>query len=560
MQLGVDALARQAPHLRGRRAPDRRGGGVRRAHRLRGAHRAPPAPHDAGTGQPRARARGGSSAARLFLLVADTLARNIVAPAELSVGVITAFCGAPFFVYLLRARRVPGAAVTPLARGAGRWTSPIRPRESGPGPPSRIRDLSFAVARGGDLRRDRPQRLGQDHADPPALARARARTAARSGSRREPWRASRAAEATRAVAVVPQDVPAGFPFTVDELVLMGRFPHGPRRFFETREDRRSPAEAMDRRRRGGAGAPSPCDRLAGASASESSWRARSAQRPRLLVLDEPTAHLDLRYQAECVALLRRLQPGRPRSPWSWCRTISSSPAEVCRSAPAHAAGAGRARGPARGGAGGSGCSTPCTAAGWRWTSTRSAGGRACTSSGPTPEGGERPARARRDAPRLKGSRCRPGHPGGIRHGPATVSGEPAPDRPTKGSHWERSREGRGQRDDPRVRRPVRGTRTTLSREKERSCGMCSFVWCVGRADPRPGAPGRRTRTEAKRVDPVVVTATTVDTPVSELGAPGQRGPRRGLQDVSVPHGRRAPADAARRRRPAARAATARPRA
>jgi len=39
-----------------------------------------------------------------FLLVADTLARNVVAPAELSVGVITSFCGAPFFVYLLRTR------------------------------------------------------------------------------------------------------------------------------------------------------------------------------------------------------------------------------------------------------------------------------------------------------------------------------------------------------------------------------------------------------------------------------------------------------------------------
>jgi iron complex transport system permease protein len=39
-----------------------------------------------------------------FLLLADTIARNVVAPAELSVGVITAFCGAPFFVYLLRAR------------------------------------------------------------------------------------------------------------------------------------------------------------------------------------------------------------------------------------------------------------------------------------------------------------------------------------------------------------------------------------------------------------------------------------------------------------------------
>ena len=40
----------------------------------------------------------------IFLLLADTVARNIVAPAELSVGVITAFCGAPFFVYVLRTR------------------------------------------------------------------------------------------------------------------------------------------------------------------------------------------------------------------------------------------------------------------------------------------------------------------------------------------------------------------------------------------------------------------------------------------------------------------------
>jgi iron complex transport system ATP-binding protein len=35
-----------------------------------------------------------------------------------------------------------------------------------------------------------------------------------------------------------------------------------------------------------------------------------AQEPRLLVLDEPTAHLDLRYQAECVGLLRRLNRDR----------------------------------------------------------------------------------------------------------------------------------------------------------------------------------------------------------------------------------------------------------
>lgn len=39
-----------------------------------------------------------------FLVLADTVARVVVRPAELPVGVITAFCGAPFFIYLLRTR------------------------------------------------------------------------------------------------------------------------------------------------------------------------------------------------------------------------------------------------------------------------------------------------------------------------------------------------------------------------------------------------------------------------------------------------------------------------
>jgi len=38
----------------------------------------------------------------LFLLVADTVARTIIAPSELPVGVLTAFIGGPFFLYLLR--------------------------------------------------------------------------------------------------------------------------------------------------------------------------------------------------------------------------------------------------------------------------------------------------------------------------------------------------------------------------------------------------------------------------------------------------------------------------
>ena len=37
-----------------------------------------------------------------FLVVADTLARIVIAPAELPVGVITALCGAPYFIFLMR--------------------------------------------------------------------------------------------------------------------------------------------------------------------------------------------------------------------------------------------------------------------------------------------------------------------------------------------------------------------------------------------------------------------------------------------------------------------------
>lgn len=39
-----------------------------------------------------------------FLVAADTIARTIIAPVELPVGVVTALCGAPYFFYLLRVR------------------------------------------------------------------------------------------------------------------------------------------------------------------------------------------------------------------------------------------------------------------------------------------------------------------------------------------------------------------------------------------------------------------------------------------------------------------------
>jgi iron complex transport system permease protein len=37
-----------------------------------------------------------------FLVLADVVARTVMSPAELPIGVVTAFCGAPFFAIVLR--------------------------------------------------------------------------------------------------------------------------------------------------------------------------------------------------------------------------------------------------------------------------------------------------------------------------------------------------------------------------------------------------------------------------------------------------------------------------
>jgi iron complex transport system permease protein len=41
----------------------------------------------------------------IFMILADLISRTILAPTEIPIGVITAICGAPFFLYLLRRRK-----------------------------------------------------------------------------------------------------------------------------------------------------------------------------------------------------------------------------------------------------------------------------------------------------------------------------------------------------------------------------------------------------------------------------------------------------------------------
>jgi iron complex transport system ATP-binding protein len=192
--------------------------------------------------------------------------------------------------------------VTPLAEFRG--VSFAYPRGAGGRPPFELRDLSFSLAAGEVL-----GLIGPNAAGKTTVIRLRSRVLSPSRGAimigGEPASALGRAAVARQIAVVPQDVPQGFPYTVQQLVLMGRFPHAPGRFFESREDLRIAREAM-----GLTGvealAEEPLDRLSGGERQRVILARALAQQPRLLVLDEPTAHLDLRYQAECVALLRRL--------------------------------------------------------------------------------------------------------------------------------------------------------------------------------------------------------------------------------------------------------------